>query len=144
MAPTASSKPDFNYVIIIFGHLSKALSTNVVESYLKSDLAKATSKLPPGTKFTYTFGTQYGLPTMWLSGSATIETFHLTFHGAFGYGGKKFAGAEIARGIPVKGQLDRKACHHRVRRLGATPRLSFESIAGKRLGETGGRRRGSP
>ncbi|HMK96847.1 MAG TPA: hypothetical protein VK425_04820 [Acidimicrobiales bacterium] len=91
-APTSLAR--MNYVLIVFSHLSRSVPTAQVQPYLKQQLAATTSKMPPGVKWSYRFGTERGVPNLWITGSATIGTFHLSFIASFGYRGTKVAGAE--------------------------------------------------
>jgi len=92
---STTSLQSMHYSIVILGHLSKSISSGSVEAYLREQFSKANAKMPPGMVLNYKFGTQYGLPTVWISGKATFGTVHIAVNGAFSYKGGKLGGAEV-------------------------------------------------
>ncbi|HTV10539.1 MAG TPA: hypothetical protein VME20_01630 [Acidimicrobiales bacterium] len=99
---TAASMANLKYAIVIMGRVSKTLPPGSVSSYMKSEFANLNSKMPAGSTFTAKYGSQFGLPTVWLSGKIAATGLNFNFYAAISYQGKKIAGGEVVGGSVAK------------------------------------------
>ena len=91
--------------ILVFGVLSKTPPKAVVDADIKSSLSEAISKMPPGSKVSYKFGHEFGIPTFWLDVSSSYQSITISFQTEAGWQGTKVAAAEVF-GSATKAELD--------------------------------------
>ena len=87
------SLQNMHFIEIVFGKLSKSIPEAQVKAYLQAQAGKTNKALPGGGTFSFTFGTLNGVPVVWMSGGATVESFTFKFNATYGYKGGKLAGA---------------------------------------------------